>query len=194
MTIESTEPCVRGLRLALVSAGALLESLRLIKAGEGNLSARVSSSRCLITPAGRDKGRLDPSDLVIIDVDGLEIPPTASSEARLHTTAYSRFPHVAAVVHAHPPKVQVLAGAGRVPECDLLLEGQQLLSRVGGVGPMEPGSQELADAVAEVLSDTQACVLDRHGAVTVGRTVDEAMRRMLLFERVANLTVASLGR
>jgi L-fuculose-phosphate aldolase len=194
MTIEATDPCVRGLRLALVSAGALLESLRLIKAGEGNLSARVSPNRCLITPTGLDKGRLDPSDLVTIDVHGPEIPPGASSEARLHTTAYSRFPDVAAVVHAHPPQVQVLAGAGRVPDCDLLLQGQQLLTRVGGVGPMAPGSHELADAVAQVLSETQACVLDRHGAVTVGRTVDEAMRRMLLLERVANLTVASLGR
>ncbi len=194
MTTHIADPCPRGLRLALVSAGALLESLRLIKAGEGNLSARIDINRCLITPAGRDKGRLDPSELVVIPVRWDRLPSRASSEARLHTTAYEAFPDVAAVVHAHPPQVQVLAGAGRVPDCNLLLEGQQLLNRVAGVGSMPPGSQELADAVVGALDEAQACVLDRHGAVTFGRTVDEAMRRMLLLERVATLTVASMRR
>lgn len=194
MVEPTPEPCPRGLRLALVSAGALLASLRLIKSGEGNLSVRIDPRRCLITPAGCDKGRLDPTDLMVASLDDGQIPVGASSEASLHLTVYRMFAHVGAVVHAHPPQVQVLSGADRVPDCSYLVEGQQLLTGVGRVPRMAPGSEELARAAAEDMRDAPACVLDCHGAVTIGSTVDEAMRRMLLLERLANLTVASLRR
>jgi L-fuculose-phosphate aldolase len=182
------------LRLALVSAGAQLASLRLIKSGEGNVSARIDAERCLITPAGCDKGRLDPSDLMVVSLDGSRIPAGASSEAGLHVAAYAMYPRLGAVVHAHPPQVQVLSGADRVPDCSYLVEGDQLLTGVARVPRMEPGSGGLARAVTEAMQQVPACVLDCHGAVTYGSTVDEAMRRMLLLERLANLTVAALRR
>ena len=56
----------RRLRLQLVSAGAALASSGVILSGEGNLSARLDGDHCLITPAGLDKGLLDPRDMVVV--------------------------------------------------------------------------------------------------------------------------------
>ena len=190
----ATDTHQRRLRLQLVSAGAALASSGVILSGEGNLSARVDDHHCLITPAGLDKGRLDPRDMVLVPLDWGQVPSNASSESRLHISIYQRFSATAAVVHAHPPQVQALDGTDRVPDCHLLTEGQQLLGRVAWVRSLDPGSDALAYEVAAALEQAPACILDRHGAVTVGSSVEEALRRMLLLERLAKLTAAAIAR
>jgi len=190
----ATESHQRGLRLQLVSAGAALASSRVILSGEGNLSARLDADRCLITPAGLDKGRLNPRDMVVVPLDWTRVPHRASSESKLHISIYQRFSDVESVVHAHPPQVQALDGTDRVPDCRLLTEGQQLLGRVAWVQSLDPGSDALAYEVAAALQQAPACILDRHGAVTVGASVEEALRRMLLLERLAKLTAAAIAR
>jgi L-fuculose-phosphate aldolase len=182
---------VRRLRLELVAAGALLEQAGLILAGEGNLSARIDGGGFLITPRGRDKGRLEPADLVVVPRWPDEAPPAASSEVQLHGAVYRLRPEVAAVVHAHPVAVQGLSRAGRAPDCSLLTEGALLLGAVARVPALPPGSLELADATAHALAHAPACVLERHGAVTVGGTVDQALWRMLVLERLSALTLGS---
>lgn len=190
----ATETFQRGLRLQLVSAGAALASSGVILSGEGNLSARLDGNQFLITPAGLDKGRLDPRDMVVVPFDWTRVPSRASSESKLHISIYQRFSAVAAIVHAHPPQVQALDGTDRVPDCRLLTEGQQLLGRVAWVHSLEPGSDALAYEVATALEHAPACILDRHGAVTVGSSVEQALRRMLLLERLAKLTAAATTR
>ncbi len=184
----------RRLRLQLVSAGAALASSGVILSGEGNLSARVDHGRCLITPAGLDKGRLDPRDMVVVPLDWTGVPRRASSESKLHISIYQRFSAIESVVYAHPPQVQALDGTDRVPDCRLLTEGRQLLGRVAWVQSLDPGSDALAYEVAAALQQAPACILDRHGAVTVGSSVEEALRRMLLLERLAKLTAAAISR
>lgn len=190
----ATDTLQRRLRLQLVSAGAALASSGVILSGEGNLSARADDGHCLITPAGLDKGRLDPRDMVLVPLDWTRVPRGASSESRLHISIYQRFSAVEAVVHAHPPQVQALDRTDRVPDCRLLTEGQQLLGRVAWVQSLDPGSDALAYEVAAALEQAPACILDRHGAVTVGSSVEEALRRMLLLERLAKLTAAAITR
>jgi L-fuculose-phosphate aldolase len=178
----------RRLRLELIAAGAVLAEAGLILAGEGNLSARIDGATFLVTPRGRDKGRLEPADLVVVCGPPEVVPAAASSESRIHAAIYRRRPEVRAVAHAHPPAIQALAHRGRVPDCGLLSEGGEILGSVAWVPPLPPGSAELAEASAEALARCPACVLAEHGAVTVGGTVEQAMRRMLLLERLAALT------
>jgi len=181
-------PGERHLRLALVAAGARLASAALILPGEGNLSVRLDADTLLLTPTATDKGRLRAVDIVRVPVS--EAPPPSanvSSEVRLHQAVYAARPEVGAVVHAHPPSVLARSLRGERPDWKLLLETQALLGPVAAVGPHPPGSEELAAGVATGLATAGACVLERHGAVTVGATLDEAMLRMLLLERVAVL-------
>ncbi len=176
-------------RLELVAAGARLAAAGLMLPGEGNLSARLAGGGLLITPAGADKGRLRAVELVTVPVGDELAPHAASMEATLHRELYDRHPSVMAVVHAHPPGVQALAGRGIVPDLSLLLEAGPILGGVAQVGPLSPGSRELAMTVARACAGATACVLERHGAVAIGPTVKLAVLRMLLLERLAQLTL-----
>jgi len=181
----------RRLALEVVAAGARLADAGLILPGEGNLSVRSGGGELLITPTGVDKGRLAAPDLVVISLDGSSVPAAASCESRLHTALYSRFLDIGAIVHAHPPATQALTARGRQPDLGILVEGVEFLGFVAWVGRLPPGSMALAEAVAGAIDQGPACLLEGHGAVTVGASMDEAMRRMLLLERVARLTIAA---
>lgn len=81
----------------------------------GNLSARLpgSGGRALITASGRSKGRLDPADVVEVDIaTGQSVSshaPRPSAETAIHTALYRLFPDCGAVAHAHPPYATVAA-------------------------------------------------------------------------------------
>lgn len=179
----------RALRLALVAAGARLSAAGLILPGEGNLSVRLDSERCLVTPAGCDKGRLRATLLVVQPVAAAPVPG-ASMETRLHVAVYRARPDVGAIVHAHPRAVLALAARGSAPDPALLLEGEALLGPVGRVETAAPGSPELAHRVAAALTQRDACVLDRHGVVAVAAGLELALLRVELLERLAELTLA----
>jgi len=178
----------RRLRLELVAAGARLSGAGLVLPGEGNLSARWRNI-VWITPAGADKGRLAAGDLIPLGMKDASLPTGASSEARLHLEIYRRFPDVCAVVHAHPTAVLQLATRNRTVDVRLTAEGRSELGTVGWVGFEPPGSASLARATAASLTSTVVSVLDQHGAVAVGASVEQALRRMLLLESLARLTI-----
>ena len=169
----------------LAAAGSRLAAAGLVRASEGNLSARIDARRILVTPAGGVTGRLRGADLVEVALDGAPVPARASSEVHLHLEVYRRRPDVGAVVHAHPPRVLRLARAGRLPEPRHLGTDERLFGQVLEVAHFEEGSRALAVAAAGALADSVACVLRDHGAVTVGASVDQALRRMLVLERAA---------
>ena len=180
-------PTERQIRLDLVRAGAVLASHGLIRPGEGNLSARAGET-FLITPAGADKGGLNARDFIPVRIDGNNIPALASSETEMHRAIYRRLPGVRAIVHAHPTEILRLAAQGQMPDARLTGLGRIELGMVGWTGFHPPGSVALAQAAVEALEGTTACILDQHGAVTVGDSVELALRRMLLLEQLAAIT------
>lgn len=169
----------------LAAAGARLAAAGLVRASEGNLSARIDGRRCLVTPTGGVTGRLGGADMVEVALDGSAAAARATSEVHLHIAIYSRRPDVGAVVHAHPPRVLALARLGRVPDPKRLDNDERVFGRVLAVPHHEEGSRGLARAAAEALAGSVACVLLEHGAVTVGGDVDQALRRMLALESAA---------
>jgi len=187
-----SDAAVRARRLQVVAAGAQLAHIGLIQPGEGNISVRVDDQYFLITMRGVDKGRMAAAQLVMASIVDHCSLPTESSESPLHRAVYRTYSEVNAVVHAHPRSIQQLAIANQVPDCSLLLEAKMVLPGVGWAGSFEPGSPELAQAVSQVLVHWPACVLYGHGAVTVGTTLPEAVRRMILLERLAALTVGAV--
>jgi len=176
----------RRARLEIVSGGARLDSHRLIRPNEGNISRRMPGGGFLITPTRKDTGRLDPLDCVLIDLES-STTARASSEAQVHRRVYEKHPRIQAIVHAHPPAVLRMARARSRPPESLIADGSVLLGSVAWLGLLEPGSQELAEAVARSLDGRSVVVLDRHGAFTTGNDVDQAIRRMLVLEHLADV-------
>lgn len=176
------------LHTQLVAAGARLSAAGLVHSSEGNLSARIDRARCLVTPTGGVTGRLTGADMVEVPLDRGKVPRRASSEVRLHIEIYRLRPDVEAIVHAHPPGVLRLAREGRLPDAGFLDEDGSRFGGVVTVPYFEEGSRELAGTAAAALLEATACVLSDHGAVTVGATVESALRRMLRLERAAART------
>ena len=70
----------------------------------GNLSIRDDDDNIWITPAGVDKGKLTPKDIICVRPDGTSIGlHRPSSELPFHRAIYARRPDLRAVVHAHAP-------------------------------------------------------------------------------------------
>jgi len=172
-----------------VAAGARLAAAGLIVAAEGNLSARLGPYAIAITPAGRRKDELVPEDIVVVAIE--PEPGEArravrpSSDLAIHRAVYTARPDVTAVAHAHLPASLALTSAGVVPDPAILPETAAALPRLPYVPYREPGSPALAAAVAAALSGSWAAgavLLERHGAVAVGRSIDEAVDRLELVE------------
>jgi L-fuculose-phosphate aldolase len=191
-------------RAALVAAGRRLGSRGLIAAGEGNLSIRLDETRLVITPAGHRKDELTADDLVIVDLRAADDAAAAgrrsndggaSSDLRIHRAVLARRPDVEAVAHAHLPAAMALTLAGEVPDPAALPETALLLPRLPFVALGVPGSADLAARIAASLGGDgdeaaagdgrelpRAVVLERHGAVAVGATIDQAVNRLELVE------------
>ena len=71
-------------------------------------------------------------------------------------------------------------------KCNITPEGVLLLGDVPMIGYYTPGSQELGDAVA-AHGKSRAMLMERHGALTQGRTLEEAYNRMEELEFQARL-------
>jgi len=157
----------------------------LIRGPEGNVSVRVDADRILATPSGQCKGFVSAGELVLVDLEGqvLEGHRPPSSELPMHLALYRARADVRAVVHAHPPAVLAYSLSRQPLPEKLLPETVLLLGQIARVPPHLPGSDALAQAVAEALRAPQStALLENHGAVTVGHSLEEAWQRMEVFE------------
>jgi L-fuculose-phosphate aldolase len=165
----------------------------LIAGQDGNLSVRLGPDRVLVTPSGLIKARLTAGDMVEVDRSGRKRRGrrNPTSELDLHLRILTRRLDVGAVVHAHPPAATGFAVAGEEIPANLLPELIFLVGRVPIVPYGAPGTPELGDRVEPYLGEHDALLLANHGAVTMGRTLDEAWIRMETLEHAARIVVAA---
>jgi L-fuculose-phosphate aldolase len=175
----------------MARVGALLYARRLVVGAEGNLSVRLGPDRFLVTPSGRCKGWLQPADMLEVDAAGQPVAgdAAASSEWGLHREIYARCPDAGAVCHAHPPHATACAVAHRALDPRLLTETAMLLGPVPLARVAVPGTDEVAASVRSLLPAARALLLANHGAVAMGRDLEEAFFRLEAVERLAEVTV-----
>lgn len=156
----------------------------LIAGRAGNLSARAGDT-ILVTPSGVNKARLRPAQAVVAPLARpADTVPGASVEYRMHRACYLATSSIGAVVHTHAPALTALGLLGLD-----LRDLPEAHENVGGVAlvPFQPsGSDALAEAVAHAVGGgSGVLILQGHGAVAVGRDLDEACDRMELAELAA---------
>ena len=146
--------------------------------------------------SGRDKGRLTPADIMVVDLDGHPVATsqTSSAETLLHTQLYKRFEQIGCVLHTHSLTQTVAsrlyAGAGHVR-----LEGYELLKAFAGNTthdtvvdlPVLPNTQDMRTLAARVdaLLDSNEMwgyLIDGHGLYAWGRDMADARRHLEAFE------------
>jgi len=166
----------------------------LIAGRDGNLSVRLGRERALVTPSGVLKSLVSPADMVEVDLSGKvrrrgSRKPT--SELELHLRILRHRPDVQAVVHAHPPAATGFAVAGEAIPANLLPELIFVVGPVALVPYGTSGTPDLGDEVVPFLDKHDALLLANHGAVTMGRTLDEAWIRMESLEHGARIILAA---
>src|SRR6185295_18552112 len=139
------------------------------------------------------KGFIKESDLVITDVHGKLLRGTKkpSSEFLMHELIYAERPEMGAVVHAHPPMTVGLALAGVTLAQCVLSETCLVLGPILTAPYSTPTTMEVPNTLRPFLRQANAIVLDRHGALTVGRDLDEAYNRMEAMEHASKITHAA---
>ena len=176
-------------RRRLAECCHLLYDRHLTVSAGGNMSVRLGEDEILITPSGVNKGLISGDDLVKMDMDGNVISGGKPSiEHKFHIGIYKENPETNAVIHCHPLYCLALAVKGEDIKSCLTPEGVLLLDQVPTVRYETPGSQELVDAVMEY-ADAPAMLMAKHGAITQGRTLEEAFNRMEALEFQAHLQI-----
>jgi L-fuculose-phosphate aldolase len=167
----------------------------LLAGRDGNLSVRLGPDRVLVTPSGLIKSLLTAGDMVEVGLSGRKRRGrrNPTSELDLHLRILTRRSDVRAVVHAHPPAATGFAVAGEEIPANLLPELIFLVGHVPIVPYGTPGTPELGDRVVPYLEGHDALLLANHGAVTMGRTLDQAWIRMESLEHAARIIVAARG-
>jgi L-fuculose-phosphate aldolase len=165
----------------------------------GNISARDPASGLIaVTPAGYPYESMAPSDVAIVDPDGLIVraPLRPSSELTLHIAIYAARSDVDAIVHAHSPYATAFAVLRR-PIPLVCNEGLGV-----GIASLEvaefepPGTPELGAAAVRLLRarpGARAFLLANHGSVAMAADVAAAYRLAAQVEwqaRVYHLALA----
>ena len=178
-------------RAALVRACRHLASAGLSPGSSGNVSVRVGG-RILATPTGRSLRSVAEDQLAVTpsSVAG----PRPTKELPLHAAMYAAHPDARAVVHLHSPHATAIACLP--PDADGFAALPPLtpyrVMRLGDVPLVryaDPGSAELAAAVAERAPDHPVLLLANHGPVVAAGSLDAAIDLAEELEAAAQLTL-----
>ena len=162
-------------RQAIIDACRRMNALGINQGTSGNISVRHVDG-LLVTPTSVPYEAMTPDQIVFMAMDGSHAPDQRpSSEWRFHRDILKARPEIDAVVHAHPTYCTILAIMGReIPPV------HYMIAAAGGdsvrCAPYATfGTAELSEHALRALEGRLACLLDHHGMIAVGKTLDKAM-------------------
>ena len=158
-----------------------------VSAYDGNVSLITSNNTVLFTRSGVCKGDVTEEDILEFDMSGslLKGEGRITTEFKLHLFAYSRRSDVNAVVHCHPIHATAISLIGEglnehyLPEVILTL-GKVPLCKYG-----TPSTNDLPLSLEPYIDHSWAYLLQNHGALTLGKDLDDAYYKMEKLEHTA---------
>jgi L-fuculose-phosphate aldolase len=159
---------------------------------EGNFSVRYRNN-ILITPTGMNKGDIKPDDLILCEsngdkISGLHAP---STEYKMHTAIYRKRSGLNSICHAHPKFATACSVLNMELNRAVLPEVISSIGIIASVKYAPPGSAELALSTSSAAANHDALLLESHGAVTLGKTIEEAFNRMEILEKYSQMFLIS---
>ncbi len=147
-----------------------------------------------ITPSGFYRADLTADDIIISDLKGNVRENVnfrkPSMELPMHLEVYRARPNVNAVVHTHSPYATAFAVKG-IPIESVTSEAYFYGKAMALVPYFEHGTDELAEHVARVIPHVDVCLLQNHGILTVGDTMENAFLKATYVESVAMIDYLS---
>jgi methylthioribulose-1-phosphate dehydratase len=190
-------PSLSELAPALVEIGRRAHARGWLPATSGNLSARIDATTLAITASGRDKGALEASDIIAVDLNGALVaqgPHRPSAETSLHCQLYRARAATGAVLHTHS-RAATLLSRSHAARGELVLSDYELAKALSGVNthdgalrlPVLGNSQDMAELSARVervlaREPLHGYLIAGHGLYTWGKDLGEAFRHLEALE------------
>lgn len=160
-----------------------------VAAYDGNISCRTSENTILITRSGICKGTVKEKDIVEIDYSGnlLKGKNKISTEHKIHLYAYKKRDDVNAVVHCHPVYSTAFALSGKGLIEHYLPEVLLTLGKIPLCKYSTPSTNQVPESLEPYINYSWAMLLENHGAVTLGTSLDDAYYKMEKLEQAAKI-------
>lgn len=144
-----------------------------------------------VNPFGVAFGRISVKDLILVDAQGDVIEgerPVNRGAFVIHNAIHLHRPDVVAAAHAHSTNARTMAALGTqlrpvVQEACAFYEDQAVYSEYNGLALEE----EEGDRMAKTLGSNRAVVMQNHGLITVGGSIEEAAYWFISFDRAAQV-------
>lgn len=165
----------------------------------GNISARLSDGRLLVTPTGTSFGDLDPARLSpLYDAGRLVDGDAPTKEMPLHAAFYeTRGVKAGAIVHLHSTHSVALSN---LPETDpdnvlppLTPYSIMRLGKVKLLPCFRPGDAAIGKAIHRLAGKFSAVLLANHGPVVAAKDLEAAVYAMEELEETARLALLTRG-
>jgi ribulose-5-phosphate 4-epimerase/fuculose-1-phosphate aldolase len=173
----------------------------------GHISLRVDDESILVRcrgPRERGLGYTETEDIRLVRFDGTEAAPgeldgwSVPNELPLHTAVLRARDDVAAVVHAHPPRIVAadLAGIAIRPIVGAFdIPGTRLAA--GSVPVYQRGvlvrNHSLAAEMIAAMGERPVLILRAHGITSVAPTVEQAVLQAISVDTIAGLSLDILS-
>ena len=171
----------------IIKTALQLKEYRLIALSGGNVSFRTRKGHVLATPSGMVYETMVPEDIAVLDLDGNIIEGFRKVSVDIEAILYilKNMPEVNAVIHTH----QVYASAVGLVEDELPAAVTTLPNACLGPVTVAPyssaASLEMGINTVKYINNKRAVILKKHGVLTVGGTLKEALYAAVYLEDAA---------
>ena len=174
----------------LIEVGKNVVERGLAVGSGGNLSFRAPGTGIFfITGTGTQLDQLTPSSFAQVNLNGEHLDGIKpSSEFRVHLESYKTRPDVDVCIHLHP-QASVLTAALDLTIRFLTIDHVYYVRKVTRIPWIRSGTQEIADATAAAVKDSNVLILENHGCVVLAPTVQLGYARVLNLEEASELTL-----
>lgn len=149
---------------------------QLTKGTGGNISIyQPESGLMAISPSGIDYFRMEPEDVVVLDLGGKIIDGSRkpSSELEMHRIFYKQRNDIQAIVHTHSPYATTIASLRwELPAVSYLVAYAGKNVRCAKYASF--GTMELAQHAFEAMKDRKAVLLANHGLLAGAHDMENA--------------------
>jgi len=181
MKIENID----SIQQSIIEFGKKLVEEGFVARSWGNISVRVDEQYMLITPSGRTYEDLVENDIVLVNYHSLthqgNIQP--SSEKSVHSEIYKSRKDINSVIHTHQMNASTVATARREVPAILDDQAQIIGPSIKVTSYTLAGTRKIAKRVVKALKGRKAALMANHGAVCIGRDLDEAFVVCQLLEK-----------
>jgi ribulose-5-phosphate 4-epimerase/fuculose-1-phosphate aldolase len=163
----------------------------------GHITARdpEKADHFWVNPFGMYFGHIRSSDLILVNHDGEVVEgnrPVNAAAFAIHSQVHNAQPEVTSAAHAHSASGKAWSSLGRTLDpitqdaCAFYDDHSILTNYTGVVLELDEGRR-----IAETLGKRKGIVLQNHGLLTVGRTVDEAAWWFISMDRCCQAQLAA---